>query len=110
MNNVNLVGNITADFKLFNAGERTAVASTSLAYNDSYKKPNGDKVETTSFFEIVAFGKLGEALAKYTAKGHKLGVTGRLQQRTWMDSETGKKRSSVQVVVTDFDFLQPKAA
>ena len=38
----------------------------------------GDLKDRTTFFPVIVFGKLGEAVAKYVAKGREVLVDGRL--------------------------------
>ena len=56
------------------------------------------------YFDCVAWAKAGEIIAQYTQKGSSLFVTGRLQTRSWED-KNGSKRKSIDVVVTDFNFI-----
>jgi single-strand DNA-binding protein len=47
---------------------------------------------------------------QYTGKGSKVLVLGRLNQQTWDDKETGKKRSKVVITANDVTFLDTKNA
>ena len=67
---------------------------------------NGYKQGDVSWLRCAIFGKGAEILQKYTGKGSKLFVSGRLQQRTF--EKDGQKRESVEVVVNDFQFLDTK--
>ena len=64
----------------------------------------GEKKEQVSFFNCVAWAKTGEVIAEYCKKGQRIGIEGRLQQRSWDDQE-GKKRQTVEIVVDNFQFL-----
>ncbi|MCP4153030.1 MAG: single-stranded DNA-binding protein, partial [bacterium] len=68
----------------------------------------GEKKELASFFNCVAWSKLGELIVQYCKKGQRIGVEGRLQQRSWEDQQ-GNKRSTVEIVVENVQFLSPKA-
>ena len=46
-----------------------------------------------------------KTISKYLKKGNQLLVSGRLQQRTWQDKDTGKNRSALDVVVEEFSLL-----
>ena len=75
-NSVTLVGNITRDPELrYTTGGR-GVASFGLAVNRRYQQ-NGEWQEDTSFFNVVAWGDLGENAAASLNKGHRIVVTGR---------------------------------
>jgi len=98
-NNVTLVGNLTKDPDLrYTTGGR-GVASFGLAVNRRYQQ-NGEWQEQTSFFNIVAWGDLGENLAASVVKGSRVMVTGRLEQRSY-ETKEGEKRNITEVVADD---------
>ncbi len=49
--------------------------------------------------------KPGEIIHQYAKKGSGIMVSGRLDQRSWEDQSTGQKRSRVEIVVEDFNFI-----
>ncbi len=98
-NNVSLVGNLTRDPELrYTTGGR-AVASFGLAVNRRYQQ-NGEWQEQVSFFNIVAWGDLGENAAASLNKGNRVVVTGRLEQRSY-ETREGEKRSVTEVIADD---------
>lgn len=104
-NKVILLGNLTADPETRTTPSGQSVTSFSLAVNRTWNDANGQKQEETSFINCTAWAARGETIAKYVGKGRQLLVSGRLQQRSWDDKETGKKRSSIDVVVEEFSFV-----
>lgn len=94
---VTLVGNITADPKLEYLASGAAKLTFSIAVNHYWTDQSGEKQEKTSFFNIVAWRTLAEDGGNVLAKGSKVVVTGRLEQRSWEDKE-GQKRSTVEVL------------
>ena len=56
------------------------------------------------FFDVTAWRELGEAIANYKKKGDPVLVEGRLQYRSW-EAEDGSKRSKVDVVADNVQFL-----
>ena len=98
-NNVTLVGNLTRDPELRYSASGVGVASLGLAVNRRWQQ-NNEWQEETSFFNVVAFGDLGENVAASLNKGNRVVVTGRLQQRSY-ESREGDKRSVVEVVADD---------
>jgi len=106
LNRVVLVGRLTRDVELKSTPSGTAVASFSIAVGKTWSQ-NGEKKEQVSFFNCIAWAKLGETIAEYCNKGHRIGIEGNLQQRRWDDKE-GNKKSVVEVVVTGMQFLQGK--
>lgn len=104
LNKVMLIGRLTSDPILKYTPNGTAVSSFSLATNRSYNT-GGEKKEQVSFFSCVAWNKLGEIIFEYCNKGHRVGIDGRLQQRSWEDQQ-GNKRSAVEIIVENVQFLQ----
>ena len=98
-NTVTLVGNVTRDPELrYTTGGR-GVASFGMAVNRRYQV-NGEWQEQTSFFNVVAWGTLGENAAACVTKGTRLVVFGRLEQRSW-ETQDGEKRSVVEIVADE---------
>lgn len=97
--NVTVIGNITRDPELrYTTGGR-GVASFGLACNRRYQV-NGEWQEQVSFFNVVAWGTLGENVAASVTKGTRVIVTGRLEQRSW-ETQDGDKRSVVEIVADE---------
>ncbi len=98
-NSVTLVGNLTRDPELRYTTTGRGVASFGLAVNRRYQQ-NGEWQEQTSFFNITAWGDLGENLAASVNKGSRVIVTGRLQQREYQTQE-GENRTIVEVIADE---------
>lgn len=98
MNTVTLTGNLTRDPEIrFTTGGR-ATCGFGLAVNRRYQQ-NGEWKEQVSFFNITAWGDLGENVAASIAKGDRVTVHGRLEQQTW--EKDGEKKSAVEVVADE---------
>lgn len=98
-NSVTLIGNLTRDPELrFTTGGR-GIASFGLAVNRRWQQ-NGEWQEQVSFFNVVAWGDLGENVATSMSKGSRAIVTGRLEQRSW-ETQEGEKRTVVEVVADE---------
>lgn len=93
---VTLVGNLTRDPELRFTQSGRAVAQLGIAVNRRYQV-NGEWKEEVSFFDIVAWGELGENVSASGGKGMRVIVVGRLQQRSWT-TEDDEKRSKVEIV------------
>jgi len=89
VNNVVLVGHLTADPVLRALPNGQSVCDLRLAVNDQRDKP--------VFVDVATFGPGAEACAQYLAKGRAVAVTGRLTYREW-ETKDGNKRSKHQVV------------
>lgn len=95
MNSICLVGRIGQDLELKHTQSGKEVVSFALAVRR-------DK-DTTDWLDCVAWGKTAQLIADYFKKGSAIGITGRLQSRTWEDKE-GKKRKAVEVFVSGITF------
>ncbi len=102
-NKVVLMGNLTRDPELRTTPNGQSVCSFSLAVNRTWKNANGEQQEAVDYIDCNAWGKAGEIINQYMQKGRGLLVSGRLQHRTW--EQDGQKRSKVEVVVEDFNFV-----
>lgn len=102
-NKVILMGNLTRDPETRQTPSGQSVTNFSLAISRSWKGQDGNTQEQVSFIDCVAWGKTGEIIAQYVQKGRPILVSGRLDQRSW--EQDGNKRSKVEVVVEDFNFV-----
>jgi single-strand DNA-binding protein len=102
-NKVLLMGNLTRDVELRHTQGGTALAKFGMAINRKFTV-NGESKEETCFVDMTAWGKQAELLNQYVRKGSQLFVEGRLQFSTW-ESQEGGKRSKLEVVVENFQFL-----
>ena len=96
-----IIGNLTADpeVKYFDSG--AAKLTFSVAVNNYWTDAKGEKQEKTSFFNVVSWRNLAEDGASVLAKGVRVVVTGRLEQESWDDKETGKKRSAIHILADE---------
>ena len=106
LNSVTIIGRLAREPELRYTPTGKAVARFSVAVNRTYIKDN-ERKDSASFFNCIAWGKKGEAIMQYVKKGHRISIRGRLQQRSWKDSD-GQNRSIVEIVAEEFQFLQPK--
>lgn len=67
-----------------------------------------DEEPQTDFFNVTAWRGLAETISRFCRKGNKIAVTGQIQIRTYEDSE-GAKRTSVDIIADDVEFLSPKS-
>jgi single-strand DNA-binding protein len=98
-NSVTLVGNITRDPELRFTPSGQPIATFGMAVNRRFQR-NNQWEEQTSFFNITAWGTLGENASSSLQKGARIIVNGRLEQRSW-ETQEGEKRSVVEVVADE---------
>ena len=100
-NSVILVGNVTRDPELRFTPTGQAVANFGLAVNRRWQNRQSQEwEEATSFFDVVAWGEMGEHAAESLSKGSRVLVEGRLEQRSW-ETDGGERRSKVEVVADE---------
>lgn len=104
LNRVALVGRLTKEAELRRTGNGKAVASFNLAVNRNFKTGDGQEAD---FLNIVAWGKVAENTANYCSKGSLVSVDGRLQSRSYENSQ-GQKVFVTEVVADSVQFLDPK--
>lgn len=102
LNRVLLIGNLTRDPELKQTQNGKSYCKFSIANNRTYTV-DGNKREDTSFFNCIAFGRLGEIVQQYCKKGKQVAIEGRLSQRSW-DSPDGK-RSVIEIVVENMQLI-----
>ena len=85
-----LLGHVGKDPEVRRLNDGTAVASFTLATNESYKDRSGQKVEETTWHNIVVWRNVAEIAEKYVKKGDLLYLEGKLKNRSW-DDKDGKK-------------------
>jgi single-strand DNA-binding protein len=100
-NTITVVGNITREPELKFLGSGNAAVKFSIAVNKRRKGKDGEYEESTSFFDVQAYGTLAENLANSVQKGNRVVVTGEIEQRSWDDKETGNKRSTVEITASE---------
>ena len=98
-NNITLVGNLTRDPELRYTASGLGVANLGIAVNHR-RQVNGEWQEETSFFNVTAFGDLGENVAASLNKGNRILVSGRLQQRSY-ETKDGEKRNVTEVIADE---------
>ena len=100
-----IMGNLTRDPELRSTSTGNTVCAFTVAVNRGFKDQSGNQREEVSFFDCSAWNKLGETINQYAKKGTGVLISGRLEQRSWEDKATGQKRSRVEIVVEDFNFI-----
>ena len=86
-NHVQLIGNVGQEPTITNLESGRKVARFSLATNEFYKKDKGEKVQTTEWHTVVAWGKPADLIENYVVKGKELALSGKLKSRSYEDKE-----------------------
>lgn len=106
INNVTLVGRLTKDPDLRYTANGTGVATFTLAINRNFTNQAGER--EADFVQCVIWRKPAETLANYARKGTLLGVTGRIQTRSY-DNQQAQRVYVTEVVAENFQLLESKA-
>lgn len=101
INQITLSGNLTRDPELRTTNSGTSVASLRIANNTSRKNQStGEWEDKPNYFNLTAWGGLGEQMAEQLAKGDSVVVAGRIEHRTY--EHEGQKREAYDVIVDAF--------
>ncbi len=103
VNKVILIGRLGQDPELRYVQSGEAVCSLSIATTESWSK-DGQRQERTEWHRVVAWGKTAENINQYLSKGRQVYIEGRLQTRSWEDTE-GAKCYSTEIVISKIEFL-----
>lgn len=110
LNRVMLIGNLGKDPELRYTTSGVAVATFSLATNESWKDQDGNTQERTEWHNIVAWKKLAEICGEWLKKGKKVYIEGRIQTRSYDDKNTGTKKYMTEIVAENMIMLDSKSA
>lgn len=105
MNSICLVGRLTKDVELRYTPSNVAVATFTLAVNRTFKNENGER--EADFINCVMWRQQAENLANWAKKGALIGITGRIQTRSY-DNQQGQRVYVTEVVAENFQLLESK--
>lgn len=104
MNNVSLIGRLTADPELKHTQSGLAMTRFSVAVDRRVKQGEENQAD---FINVIAWRQTAEFICKYFTKGQRIALTGRIQTGSYTDSE-GKKRSTFDVIAENVEFCDSK--
>lgn len=105
INQTTLVGRLTNEVKLRYTPSNVAVATFTLAVNRTFKNENGER--EADFINCVMWRQQAENLANWAKKGALIGITGRIQTRSY-DNQQGQRVYVTEVVAEQFYLLESK--
>ena len=108
LNKVMLIGNLGRDPEVRYTPSGVAVATFTIATNESWKDQDGNTQERTEWHNIVAWRKLAEICGEWLKKGKKVYIEGRLQTRSYDDKNTGTKRYITEIVADNMIMLDSR--
>lgn len=104
MNSASVVGRLTKDVDLKYTPSGTAVANVNVAVNRTYKTEGQPEAD---FIPVVIWNKQAENVANYVKKGNQVAIEGRLQTRSYEDSNK-VTRYIMELVAERVHFLETK--
>ncbi len=107
LNKVMIIGNLGRDPEMRYTPNGKPVTSFSVAVSRTYSKPEGERVETTDWFNVVAWNRLAEICSQFLSKGSLVYVEGRLETRSWED-ENHQKHFRTEIVASDVNILDKR--
>ncbi len=105
MNNVSLVGRLTATPELKHTSSGIAVTRFSIAVDRPFSKPGEEK--QVDFINIVAWRNTAEFVCKYFLKGQRIGASGGIRTGSYIDRE-GIKRYTFEIYADRVEFVEAK--
>lgn len=107
MNKVFLIGRLTRDPELRYTSSNIAVATFSIAVDRNFSNAAGER--EADFINIVVWRKQAENVKNYMHKGSQVAIDGRIQTRSYDDTD-GKKRYVTEVVADNVQFLDSRGS
>jgi single-strand DNA-binding protein len=104
INRVVLIGRLTRDPELRALASGKSVCSLRVACNSARKDADGERTERPHYFDVSVFGAAGETVSRYTRRGSRVGIDGRLEWREWETAEQ-QRRQAVSIVAATGQFL-----
>ena len=101
MNNLTIIGNLTADPESRTTQQGKQVTTFTVAVQKRGKPDEAD------FFRVSAWDKLADNCKRYLAKGRKVCVVGPVSASAYTAND-GKPRASLEVSAGTVEFLTPK--
>jgi single-strand DNA-binding protein len=104
-NRVQLIGNLGQDPETKTLEKGKKVVKFTLATNDSYKNGEGQKIDETTWHNVVAWNGLADIAGKFLKKGHQVAIEGRITYRTYED-KNGVTKYFTEIVANELLMLR----
>ncbi|WP_270616140.1 single-stranded DNA-binding protein [Streptococcus koreensis] len=104
INNVVLVGRLTAEPELRKTPNGVSSLQGTLAVNRNFKNHNGER--EADFINFQSWRGVADVIAQYCSKGSLIGITGRLQVRSY--EKNGERHYVTYVVAETVTLLEKR--
>ena len=101
MNSVQLIGRITKDLEVRYTPSQMAVTSFTLAVDRPVKKGEEKQAD---FIRCTVFGKQAEMLEKWSRKGNRIAIEGRIQTGSYQN-KNGEKVYTTDVIANRVEII-----
>jgi len=108
LNKIMLIGNVGTDPEMRFTANGNPVTSFRVATSRSYTTSEGERMQETEWFTIVAWKKQAESCNQFLTKGQRVYVEGSLRTRSW-EGRDGQKRVTAEVIANRVLFLDRQA-
>ena len=106
MNNVSLIGRLTADPELKHTQSGTPMVNSRIAVDRTFVKQGEER--QADFITIVAWNKTAEFVSKYFSKGKRIAIIGEIRSGSYTDKD-GNKRYTTDVWANNVEFVDSKS-
>lgn len=104
LNRVMVIGRLGKPVEVKYSQSGTAVASLTVATDESYTDKQGQRQSVTEWHRVIVYGKTAENCGQYLDKGSLVFVEGRLRTRKWTD-RAGQERYTTEINADRVQFL-----
>ncbi|MBI3159193.1 MAG: single-stranded DNA-binding protein [Chloroflexi bacterium] len=94
LNKVMIIGHLGRDPEMRYTPSGRPVTTFSVATTRNWNTADGERRQSTEWFNVVAWGSLAEICKEHLLKGQQVYIEGRLQTRRWEDEEHNKRQST----------------
>jgi single-strand DNA-binding protein len=104
-NRVTLIGNLGHDPETKTTESGKKLVHFTLATKDGFKNAEGQRVNETTWHNIIAWNGLADIAGKFLKKGNEVAVEGRIVYRSYEDKK-GVTKYITEIVLSDLELLR----
>ncbi len=104
-----IIGNLGRDVEMSYTPAGKAVAKFSVAVSRRRTGADGQRVEETTWFNVVAWERLAETCNTYLHKGSKVYIEGRMTSRRYTDKDN-VERTAWEITANEMEMLDGRPA
>jgi single-strand DNA-binding protein len=103
-NRVQLIGRLGHSPEIVTLEGEKKLAKFSIATNESYKNPKGEKVENTQWHQVIAWGPTATLVEKYLTKGQEVAIEGKLNNKKF-DDKNGVTHYTTEIIANEIQMF-----